>query len=165
MIEKSYSDYEHPRIALIAAMTKNRVIGSDSGLPWSLPEDLEIFKNLTVGNTVMMGRKTFESIGKPLAGRHNIVLSRSKVYIEGVQVCARFIDSLGAALALRKPVFVIGGAALYKKALPIATEMHISWVNKSYHGDAFFPDFSLDDWNALEETQYPGFTYVHYCRK
>lgn len=158
-------EYSLPAVALIAAMTRNRVIGHGNRLPWDIPEDLQLFKTLTFGNTILMGRKTFESIGHPLSGRHNIVLSRSARKIDGVKVCPSFIEGLAAAAEHPRPVFVIGGAELYVKALPIAADMHISWIDRELRGDIYFPEFVVDEWRIVEEKPCSGFTYVHYCRK
>jgi dihydrofolate reductase len=146
-------------------MTVDRVIGTNNGLPWDLPEDLQLFKALTLGNTVIMGHKTFATIGKPLQGRHNIVLSKHAPRLTDAQVCSSLIEALAAAGEQGKPVFIIGGAEVYKKALPIATEMHISWIKEKHKGDVIFPDFELDEWKVLQEKVYSGFTYTHYCRE
>lgn len=154
-----------PSLAIIVAMTSDRVIGTDNTLPWHLPEDLQLFKRLTEGGTLIMGRKTHESIGRPLPGRHNIVVSRSNHQISGVQICDSFMSGLIAAVQKGWPIFVIGGAQLYRKALPIAAELHISWVKGDYRGDIRFPEFELADWLCCEEQDYPGFHYARYLRK
>lgn len=158
-------EYLLPKIAIIVAMTEDHVIGAESGLPWHLPEDLQLFKTLTLGNTVIMGRKTFTSIGKPLPGRHNIVLSRKDNPLVGVEVYPNLLKGLAAAAKHGKPVFVIGGAEVYEKALPIAAEMHISWVEDKYQGDTYFPEFDLNQWQKASQKSCPGFTYTHYLRK
>ena len=154
-----------PQLAIIVAMTKDRVIGSSQSLPWSLPEDLQLFKHLTMDCTVIMGHKTYTSIGHPLAGRYNIVLSRSLEKLPGVQVCNSFVTSLMLAAQQGQPVFVIGGKELYCLALPLASELHISWVNGKLTGDTYFPEFDLEDWVKDEEKHYSGFHYHHYRRK
>jgi len=153
-----------PEVAIIAAMTKNRVIGLGDRLPWNLPEDRHLFKNLTTGNTVIMGRKTYESINHPLADRLNIVLSRTLTDLPGVTVCKSLIEGLEAAGRFGRPVFIIGGAGLYRKALSVASVLHISWVEKSYAGNVYFPEFELSDWAMAEQKVYPGFRYVRYLR-
>lgn len=165
MCKENSLEHKLPRVALIAAMTRDRVIGSQAKLPWDLPEELQLFKRLTLGGTVMMGRKTFESIGKALPGRQNIVLSRHLQEREGVEIFPSFIEGLAAADKHGKQVFVIGGAGVYQKSLPITSEMHISWIEERYQGDVYFPDFDLNEWRVAEETNYPGFTYTHYIRK
>ena len=165
MCKSSDLEYTLPHVAIIAAMTADRVIGANDGLPWHLPQDLHLFKTLTIGNTVIMGRKTYASIGTPLPGRHNIVLSNQALNLCGVEVCSSLIEGLAAAAKHGRPVFVIGGAELYEKALPIATEMHISWVKETHQGDVYFPDFTLEEWRVLKEKDYPEFTYTKYRRK
>jgi dihydrofolate reductase len=153
-----------PTVSIIVAMTKERVIGAQEGLPWHLPEELQLFKRETYGKTVIMGRKTHQSIGRPLPGRHNIVLSRTTVSLEGVQVCSSFIEALTLATSYRQPVFVIGGSELYEKALTIASELHISWIEEKTAGNTHFPSFNLDDWRVLSVTEYSGFKHIHYQR-
>jgi dihydrofolate reductase len=160
----SFSPPELPKISIIVAMTCDRVIGDQQGLPWHLPEDLQLFKRTTLGKTVIMGRKTYQSIGRPLSGRYNIVLSRSPEKLTGVQVCTSFIKSLTMAARHGQPVFVIGGVELYNKALPISTELRISWVKEDLPGDTLFPEFDLTEWTACSETEYSGFKHIHYQR-
>jgi len=154
-----------PEIAIVAAMTRDRVIGLGDRPPWDLPEDLHLFKRLTIGGTVVMGRKTYESIGHPLPGRQNIILSRSLTGLPGVMVSNNFTAGLEAASRFGRAVFIIGGAELYRKALPLASVLHISWVKKSFHGDVYFPEFDLAEWTEVEEQDYPGFRYVNYLRR
>jgi dihydrofolate reductase len=154
-----------PHIAIIVAMTRDRIIGSGDGLPWHLPEDLQLFKRLTMGCTIIMGRKTYTSIGRPLPGRHNIVLSRSQKQLPGVQVCDNFMAGLTVAAQLGRKVFVIGGEEIYRKALPIASELHISWVKDSVLGDVYFPELDLGNWIVCESVDHPGFRYIRYQRK
>jgi len=153
-----------PQLAIVVAMTRDLVIGSGGGLPWQLPEELQLFKRITTGGSVIMGHKTYAAIGRPLPGRYNIVLSRSLEKLPGVQVCTSFIAGLTAAKRQGRPVFVIGGAELYRKALPIATELHISWVKGSFAGDVHFPGLDLADWSCCEEAEFPDFHYRHYRR-
>ncbi len=154
-----------PQVALIVAMTRDHVIGSDKGTPWHLPEDLQLFKSLTMGGTVIMGRKTHMTIGHPLAGRNNIVLSQSKKSLPGVQVCNGFLEGLSAATQLGRPVFVIGGEEVYRKALPIASKLHISWVNGAFAGNRFFPFLDFSEWVVCSEKGYSDFHYIRYTRR
>ena len=154
-----------PRVAIIVAMTKDQVIGSGDTLPWHLPDELQLFKRLTMGCTVIMGRKTYASIGRPLPGRHNIVLSRSRKELPGVQISGNFMACLTAAAHQGRPVFIIGGEELYRKALPIASELHISWVKDAVSGDKCFPGFDLTDWTPCDDQVHQGFRYTHYRRK
>lgn len=154
-----------PRLAIIVAMTMDRVIGAAGQLPWDLPDDLQLFKRLTAGGTIIMGRKTQASIGRPLPGRHNIVLSRTRQDLPGMQVCHDFMNGLTAAARCGKPVFVIGGRQVYSEALPFAEDLHISWIDGQFAGDVHFPALDLDEWVCSEAEDYPGFRYVHYRRK
>ena len=143
----------HPggtRVYLIAAVAANGVIGAGGKLPWRLPEDLRHFKELTLGHPVIMGRKTWESLGKPLPGRENIVVTRSRGYdAPGAHVAA----SLQAALALcagEAVAFVIGGSELYAAALPLADAMVITEIERAYDGDARFPAFDRTAWRESQ---------------
>ena len=153
-----------PRVAIIVAMTEDRVIGTGDGLPWHLPDDLQLFKRLTMGCTIIMGRKTYQSIGAPLPGRDNIVLSQSQKELPGVRLCDGFMTGLIAAAQLGHPIFVIGGKELYRKALPIASDLHVSWIKDAVPGDVYFPAFDLTDWVACDDDDFPAFRYVHYHR-
>jgi dihydrofolate reductase len=127
-------------------MAANRVIGKNNALPWNLPADLRRFKALTLGHPVLMGRKTYESIGKPLPGRRNLVITRNRDYrAPGCDV----VHSLEAALAAcsgEKDVFVIGGAELYRESLPFAHCLEFTEIHAGFEGDAVFPEFSLGQW-------------------
>ena len=152
-----------PSLEIVVAMTQDRVIGADNVLPWSLPEDQKLFRRLTLGNTVIMGAKTFHSIGAPLKGRHNIVLTKS-LEIDGVLVCRSFLEGLAKAWELGRPTFIIGGTELYRKALKIADGMHISWIRRSYPGNRYFPDFEMKEWLVIEKQAYKDFDYITYRR-
>ncbi len=154
-----------PQLALIVAMTKDHVIGSDAGIPWQLPADLKLFKSLTMGCTVIMGRKTYKSIGHPLTGRQNIVLSRSHEGFPSVQVYSTFMSGLTAAAQLGRPVFVIGGEEIYRKALPLVSELHISWIKEAYTGNRFFPPLDFSEWRVCTEERYTDFRYIRYLRR
>ena len=139
---------QHPPLALIAARARNGVIGLDNRMPWHLPEDLAYFKRVTLGKPVVMGRKTFESIGRPLPGRLNIVVTRNPDWqAAGVQVA----HSLDAALALAaaaapEEIMLIGGAELYRQALPQADVLYLTEIDAEFAGDAFFPEVDLARW-------------------
>jgi dihydrofolate reductase len=132
-------------VSLIAAIGgENRVIGNEGKLPWRIKEDMEHFKETTMGHVVIMGRKTFESIGKPLPKRINIVITRSIDFThEGVIVAYSFEDALDKAYARaknKKELFVIGGAEIYKEALPYADKLYLTLINGDFEGDVFFPE-------------------------
>ena|SRR3989338_7640684 len=152
-------------ISLIAAMTPKRVIGKDNKLLWGIPEDMQNFRTLTSGNVVIMGRKTFESIGKPLPNRHNIVISRRKVDAAGVEWAQSVEDALKMAKKHRKDIFVIGGQQVYEQFLPLADSMHLSFVKKEHEGDAYFPKFDEKGWQAVETKEFPEFEFRVYKRK
>jgi len=123
----------------IAAMARNRVIGINNKLPWHLPEDFKWFKQKTMGHTLVMGRKTYESIGKPLPGRETIVLSRSCNEIAGVKVCNNLQDLIG--MTVTADVYFCGGALIYEQILPYCSELFLTLVNSEPEGDTHFPDF------------------------
>ena len=150
---------------IIVAMTRDRVIGKDNKLLWHLPEDLKNFKKLTLGNTVVMGRKTFESIGKALPNRHNIVVSKSLKPTKGIDVCPTLERGIARAQAYGKEVFMIGGAQIYRQALPVIHRMYVSYVKGNFKGDVFFPAFNESEWAIAEEKSFPEFEYVVYERE
>ena len=138
------------RIALIAAMAENRVIGRENRLPWRLSADLRRFKALTMGKPVIMGRKTYESIGKPLPGRSNIVVTRDRGYrAQGCRVVHSLEQALEAA-AGHAEVMVIGGAELYRHSLERAERIYLTLVKAEVDGDALFPDIEPQQWRELE---------------
>ena len=158
-----------PRVFLVAAVAANGVIGARGKLPWHLPEDLRHFKALTLGHPVIMGRKTWESLGRALPGRENIVVTRAAGYeAPGASVAA----SLDAALALclgESVAFVIGGAELYAAALPIADGLVLTEIDRDYAGDARFPDFDRSAWRETQRKPQTGadglrFDFVLYER-
>ena len=154
-----------PRIEIVVAMTRDRVIGTNNRLPWDLPEDRQLFRSLTLGSTVMMGANTYRSIGAPLSDRTNIVLSKKLRQRDGVLVCRSFLEGLATVRSSGQPVYVIGGEELYRKALTVADRLHISWVKGSFTGDRHFPEFDLADWQECETRLFVDFDYVRYCRK
>ena len=154
-----------PKIAIIVAMTRAGVIGAEGSLPWHIPEELQLFKQITIGQTVIMGHNTYKAIGSPLAERNNIVLSRSAATIPGAAVCRRFLDALVIATQLNKSTYIIGGRDVYAKALPLTSEINISWIKRPYKGDVIFPQFDLGDWECIEQVDYQEFVYERYLRE
>lgn len=135
-----------PQLALIAAVARNGVIGAGNRLPWRLPEDLRRFRQLTTGHTVVMGRKTWESIGRPLPERQNVVVSRRPGFVAaGAEVATSLRDAVACA-RLPAPVFVIGGEALYRAALALADRMYLTEIDLDYEGDARFPAWDRARW-------------------
>lgn len=148
-------------ISLIAALTKNRVIGKDNDLPWSLPDDMKYFMNTTKGHHVIMGRKNYESIPhkfRPLPNRVNIVVTRQQQY--QAPHC-HVMHSVEDALALAKQnneaeVFVIGGAEIYHQALPLAHRLYLTEIDAILEGDTYFPKFDQQQWRAVSRTPHPA---------
>lgn len=139
-------------LTFVWAMGKNRVIGANNQLPWRLPADLAYFKRVTLGKTVLMGRKTYESIGKPLPQRRNVILTRSMDFeAHGCDVI-HTLDEV-SSLAAHEEVMVIGGAEIFRQLLPLADRLHVTEIGESFEGDVFFPEFSLEDWKIVERTQ------------
>ena len=144
----------------IAAMSLNRVIGADGKIPWHLPEDFKWFKRMTTGQIIVMGRKTFESIGKPLPDRTTIVLSRSEFSHPGVQTVSK-LSRIDLANETRG-VFICGGAQVYAQALPLCSDLYLTLVKRVVEGDAFFPPFE-DRFELVEEIlDRPDFKILHY---
>ncbi|MCL2295379.1 MAG: dihydrofolate reductase [Spirochaetes bacterium] len=159
-------------ISIIVAMTKNRVIGCENKLPWHIPEDLKLFKQVTMGNIILMGRKTYDSIGKPLPGRKNFVVTRqasessAAQYEPGkVYYFKSLEDAIQASFRTDGTPFIIGGASVYEQALPFAQILYISLIKKDYAGDTYFPEFNLAEWNIIEEKDFTDFTLNVYTRK
>lgn len=134
--------------SLIVAMDEDRVIGHEGGMPWHLPADLKHFKRTTLGKPVIMGRRTFESIGKPLPDRRNIVLSRSGFRAEGVETAGSLDDAL-AMTRDEEEVMIIGGADVFERALPIADRFYLTRVHGHVEGDTHFPPFNHEDWDVV----------------
>ena len=152
------------RISIIVAMDANGVIGRDNALPWRLPEDLRRFKQITMGHPLVMGRRTYESIGRPLPGRKNIVITRrSDFHPEGVVVAHSLDEAL--ALAEHEEVFIAGGGDIYRQALPLAHRMYVTAVEGTHEGDTFFPPFNSADWEMTADEPHEGFRFRVYERR
>jgi dihydrofolate reductase len=134
-------------ISLIWAMDENRAIGKDNKLPWHLPEDLKFFKRMTMGHPIVMGRKTHESIGRPLPGRENIIITRDHHYkSDGCTVFNTINELLDYADQSQEEIFVIGGAEVFKEVIPHADRIYLTLIHHQFEGDTFFPVFLMDDW-------------------
>ncbi len=138
-------------VSLIVACARNRAIGLNNQMPWHLPEDLKYFKRVTLGKPVVMGRNTFESIGRPLPGRPNIVISRNADYpAQGISLASSLAAALATAQTLLPPdqheVMVIGGAQIYAQALPLAQRLYLTEVEAEPEADAYFPEFTRSEW-------------------
>lgn len=155
-------------VVIIAAVARNRAIGKDNQLLWNIPEDMAHFKTLTAGHTVVMGRKTWESLPprfRPLPGRRNIVISRQADY---AAPGAELADSLENALKLASTatlVFIIGGEQIYAQAMGIADRLEITEVHLEPEGDAWFPEIAAVDWEKAAKTEGAGFAFVTYRRR
>ena len=138
------------KISLIVALSSNRVIGLDNKMPWHLSADLKRFKQITMGNPIIMGRKTFESIGKPLPGRSNIIISHNTDYQQdGCLVFGSLDAALRHACMESARVFVIGGASLYEALLPLADELYLTEIQQEFAGDTFFPEVRAEEWREV----------------
>ncbi|HLX81338.1 MAG TPA: dihydrofolate reductase [Burkholderiales bacterium] len=139
------------RIYLIAAVSRNGIIGVDGKLPWHLPEDLKHFKNLTLGHPVIMGRRTWESLGRPLPGRENIVISRTPGFEAPGASVAVSVEGAVALCSGEAVAFVIGGAEIYAAALPLADGLVLTEIQKDYEGDTRFPEWDRKDWRVSQK--------------
>lgn len=158
-----------PRIYLLAAVAANGVIGVDGKLPWHLPEDLKHFKRLTLGHPVIMGRKTWESLGKALPGRENIVVTRNPGYEAPGAAVARSLDAAIALCAGEPVAFVIGGERLFAESLPIAAGMVLTEIQRDFAGDTWFPAFDRSQWREAQRESHAAadgmrFDFVRYER-
>lgn len=148
------------KIALIAAYAQNRVVGIDNTLPWHLPEDLKYFKACTTGKAIIMGRKTYDSIGRPLPNRTNIVISNNPEFsAEGVKVVASLEAAIEVAQAVNEingvdEVMIIGGATIYEMSLPMADRLYLTHVHAKVDGDAYFPDVDFSHWREVQRADY-----------
>lgn len=162
------------KISLIAAVAQNRVIGKKNDLPWHLPDDFAFFKRKTSHHPIIMGRKSLESLGKPLPNRTNIVVTRNADFqAAGVTITHTLDAAIDSAKSInQEEIFVIGGAEIYAIALPIATTLYLTEIHKAYDGDAYFPEFIRTEWDEISRVPHPaderheiGFDFVEYERK
>lgn len=160
-------------ISLIWAMDENQVIGKNNQLPWHLPEDLKFFKRTTMGHPIAMGRKTLDSIGKPLPGRENIVITRNLQFsYEGVTI----LNSADALIEYSnhkdEEIFVIGGAEIFNFFLPISDRLYVTRIHEKFEGDAYFPKLNVEEWELVsrekgikDEKNPYDYEFEIYCRK
>ncbi|KKT57907.1 MAG: Dihydrofolate reductase [Candidatus Giovannonibacteria bacterium GW2011_GWC2_44_9] len=165
------------KIIIIVALDQNRVIGKDGKIPWKLSADLKRFKELTMGHPIIMGRKTYESLGKPLSGRTNIILSRDENFTresaDGCVVLRFFGDALKLARTIdREKIFILGGGQVYEDALFSADEIYLTLVKASFEGDVFFPELDPAEWLEVSREQHKkdaknpyDYEFVVYQRK
>ena len=154
-------------VTIVAAVARNGVIGVDGGLPWRLPDDLRRFKELTLGHVVVMGRRTYESIGHPLPGRATIVVTRNPSWDSGsaeVRVAGSVSEAIAKAASLDSNVFVVGGGQVYAEALPLTDRLELTWVDAEPYGDTRFPEVDWDEWRELGREHAEGVAYASYER-
>lgn len=156
------------RVSLIVAASRNGVIGARGKLPWHLPADLQRFKKLTMGHPILMGRKTFESIGKPLPGRTNIVITRQKGFACCGAVTASSLDEALRMCEKEQEVFVIGGADIFAQALPLADRIYLTRIDQDFEGDAFLFKIDPTVWKEISREESPAdslpYTFITYDR-
>lgn len=154
-------------LTLVAAVGDNGVIGRDGGLPWERTGDLAHFKALTTGHVLLMGRRTYDSIGRPLPDRTSVVVTRQPQWEAPAQVvvCHDVDTAVAEALALDDEVFVIGGAEVYRQTLARADRLVLTWVHQSPEGDTWFPRVDWDSWQETRREPQPGFDVVTYVRR
>jgi dihydrofolate reductase len=152
-------------IALIAAVAKNGVMGKEGRMPWNIPEEFALFQEITRDATIIMGRRTYDSIGRGMLERKNIVLRRGGETLTGVEVCSSVEQALKKSQAYGKEIFVIGGSFMYKEFVSHAQRMFISWIKKEYDGDVYFPKFDYNLWEVVDERDYDEFTLKEYRRR
>jgi len=153
-------------VTIVAAVARNGVIGRDGGLPWHLPADLARFKRLTMGHVLVMGRRTYESIGRPLPGRTTIVVSRRQhLAPAGVIIAADVERAIEHGLTLDDMVFVVGGTTVFERALPLADELALTLVDAEPEGDTYFPAVDWSEWVEVGREPAEGCAFVHYRRR
>ncbi|MDH6366328.1 MULTISPECIES: dihydrofolate reductase [Breznakia] len=155
-------------VSLVVAMGDNRVIGKDGWMPWNLPEDLKVFRSITLDHNIVMGRTTFDSMKKPLPRRHTYVVTRNTEYTydhEAVTITHDLKALLETFKNNEDVIYVAGGAQIYTEALPYVDEMWISLVDEHYEGDTFFPAFDPNDFIVVTKEKKEGFTLIHYRKK
>ncbi len=156
MTEEKLQNPPKPIISLIAAMAKNRIIGKDNQMPWHLPADLAHFKQITLGKPIIMGRKTFESIGKPLPGRQNIVVSRDSHYSrEGVDAVESLEQAIKTAGTVEE-IIIVGGGNIYEQMLPQAHRLYLTHIDLEIDGDTQFPEYKHLGWQKISKEHHPA---------
>ena len=154
---------------MIAAMADNRAIGKDNELLWHLPDDFKHFKAITMAKPILMGRKTYQSIGRPLPGRKNIVVTRDSAFAADGVLVVNSIDAALDAVTEDAEVMVIGGASFYQQMLPLADKLYVTHVHHHFDADTFFPEIDTDQWRVVEQTEHAAderhaysFSFIEY---
>jgi dihydrofolate reductase len=154
-------------LVIIAALAKNYVIGKEERIPWNIPEDIHHFKTKTTNHAIIVGRKTYEHLPiRPLPDRTNVVLTRQNIEIPGAIVK----HSLDEAIKYCKEnssddIFIIGGSKVYEEALPLANKLELTWIDREYEGDTYFPKIDFSKWELISEHKRDGFSFCSYVRK
>ena len=154
-------------VTLVAAVARNGVIGADGGIPWHLPGEQRRFKELTLGHVLVMGRLTYESIGRPLPGRTTVVVTRTAGWSandDGVLVAPGVSEAIALAATVDEEVFVVGGSRVYAEALPLADRLELTWVDAEPEGDARFPEVDWGAWREVARQEHEGWAAVTYER-
>lgn len=152
-------------ISLIAAVAPNNIIGKNGTLPWNIPEDIALFKEITTGHKVVMGKNTFKSIKKTLKNRQNIIISSKLISKESIKVFSDFHSFYDVYHTYSEEIFIIGGQQLYSTALPFAKKLYISHIKTNYTGDTFFPEINYKNWDIEFEKNYKDFLFRIYKKK
>lgn len=159
------------KMVIIAAISDNNIIGKDGQIPWHISEDLKRFKKLTSGHSIIMGRRTFESIGRPLPKRENYVVSRSGLLEDGTPIAEKHptihvYKNIDEVLSnVDGKAYIIGGAGIYAATLPLANELELTRVRGNFAGDTYFPEFDLNEWVLTDEDKRDGYSFQSYKRK
>ena len=135
-------------VSIVVAIAENNAIGKNNQLLWHLPADLKHFRLITTGHTVIMGRKTYDSVGKPLPNRRNIIITRQDIIIEGCEVVKSIEDAL--ALCAEEEVFIVGGAEIYRQAMHLTDRIYLTIVHQKFEADSFFPEINYNEWRETE---------------
>ena len=154
-----------PEEIIVAAVARNGVIGADGTIPWHCAEDLRLFRTITLGGTVIMGRRTYLSIGHPLEGRRNIVVSSTLPECAGITVVSSFAAAVALALAAAAPIYYCGGAQIYAQALARVDAIYLSRMHREAEGDVFFPEIDSTIWQVVREERFADFVHLHYRRR
>lgn len=151
-----------PELSVIAAIARNGTIGRDNTLPWHLPEDLKHFRALTMGHHIIMGRKTYESLGRLLPGRTTVIVSRNHSYVVSGAIVASSLRQAIQACAGDEEIFIIGGAELYREALPIARRLYLTEIDEDFDGDAHFPKIDGAAWRETSRDKHRSANGLHF---
>ena len=153
-------------LGLIVAVAENDVIGKDGKLPWNIPEDLQRFKKLTHGYPIIMGRKTYESIGRPLPERRNIILSRNRDYgYKGIEVVGSLEEAINLLEDEYDKAYVIGGSKVYEESLPLVDRLELTRVHRIVKGDTYFPKIDYENWRKVREFKMKDFSFLTYTKR